>query len=247
MTHASHPFLAFLDADDVYLPNRFGVPLRILQSEPSLHGVYEATGLFFESPAAEARWRSASLGSRHLTTLRRSVHPEDLFEAMWPLGWDGHFHLNALTLRTKALELVGGFDEELLLHQDTAFCVRLSALVRLGPGRLDRAVATYRIHEENRVTAPRSPPQVHRDHIRMWRALWAWARGGGLEGDRLRHLYDRLAQDLLSAPGEDRGFLRRLTKRARRGARVLRLAPELLLDAELVVWVLSRTSGRFRH
>jgi glycosyltransferase involved in cell wall biosynthesis len=51
---ASSGFIAFLDADDLYLPGRFGTAREIFSEQPGVDGVYEATGTMYESPEAKA-------------------------------------------------------------------------------------------------------------------------------------------------------------------------------------------------
>lgn len=41
--------IAFLDADDICLPNRFNVPMSLLEQNPLVDGVYEAIGTMFQN------------------------------------------------------------------------------------------------------------------------------------------------------------------------------------------------------
>src|SRR5664280_852453 len=49
-------YIAFLDADDLYLPGRFSSAREIFKTEPSIDGVYEALGEYVENEAARERW-----------------------------------------------------------------------------------------------------------------------------------------------------------------------------------------------
>ena len=92
--NASYDFVAFLDADDYYLPDRFSYAADIFGQDQRVDGVYEATGTHFENEEVKEQWLSVS--NRTLTTLQQRVAPEDLFETLgdsgnWAFspGWTG--------------------------------------------------------------------------------------------------------------------------------------------------------------
>ena len=45
--NAKFEYIAFLDADDFYLPKRFTVPIMLFKMNPNIDGVYEAVGVHF--------------------------------------------------------------------------------------------------------------------------------------------------------------------------------------------------------
>src|SRR5688500_3110857 len=63
-------YIAFLDADDWYLPNRFVKSKEIFSKNKEVEGVYEATGFYDEV--------TKSLDTERLTTLKDIESPEDL-------------------------------------------------------------------------------------------------------------------------------------------------------------------------
>jgi glycosyltransferase involved in cell wall biosynthesis len=172
---SSCEYIAFLDADDYYLPSRFLVAKGLFEDDSNLDGVYEAVAKQVENESSEQRWRAAGLPLSHLNTVRKKVAPEDLFNAL-NVGNIGGIHLNGLVIKRRILEKTGYFDEELTLHQDVAFTVKAAAVSKLVPGRLDEPVAIYRIHDRNRFSAPRSTGMIYKMKIKFRYAQWNWGR-----------------------------------------------------------------------
>jgi hypothetical protein len=69
--------------------------------------------------------------------------------------------------------------EDLHLHQDTEWILRLAMTARLYPGSLNEPVASWRVHAQNRISAPRSAIRKLDDRLRMWEALYDWCRQNG--------------------------------------------------------------------
>jgi len=213
-------YVAFLDADDYYLPGRFSVARGLFAADPSLEGVYEAVGAHFENAAAQQRWQS--LGFPELTTMTGRVPPERLFSALVRGGY-GSFSIIGLVVRRTVFEKTGLFDERLRLHQDTDMLVKMAALARLEAGRLAEPVARFRVHDHNRWSAARPPADVYRSKMLLWATLWHWGREN-LDKERQQLLLDRLLSHVMFAPR----FNRPSPHWARGLARRLQLALALL-------------------
>jgi glycosyltransferase involved in cell wall biosynthesis len=168
-------FIAFLDADDYYLPKRFSKAKELFASDPDCDGVYEAIGKHYENMQAQKRWQKSGMSTSELTTMRKVVDPEDLLNALLSPGF-GYFSLDGLVLKQPILEKSGTMNEKLLVHQDTDFMYRLAYVGKLRPGRLDEPVTMRRIHSNNRISAPRSDNRILTDRIKMWRETFLWFR-----------------------------------------------------------------------
>ncbi len=175
--HSTSSFVAFLDADDYYLPGCFTVAREILAQHPDVDGVYGATGVHFESDDARQKWRDwIGADAAPLTTMDPGIVPEDLFTALVLGGW-GSFHTSAIVVRRDLFERTGLFDVHLRLHQDTAMWIKMAALGRLMPGQLDQPVAVRRMHAQNRVTSQRTAREKQHTRMLLWRTLWYWSMG----------------------------------------------------------------------
>jgi len=125
-----------------------------------------------------------------MTTMTQRVKPEDLFETLIK-GSVGYFSLNGLVFKRSLISSTGYMNEDLLLHQDTDFSLRLAAVATLLPGRLDEPVAVRRVHDRNRISAPRSPMRVYKDRMKMWSATYRWCKLN-VEPDKTRLVLNKL-------------------------------------------------------
>jgi glycosyltransferase involved in cell wall biosynthesis len=168
-------YIAFLDADDFYLPGRFATAERMFADDPNLEGVYEAIGMYVQDEAGLKRWKSANRPEKILDTMTKSILPEDLFAALVN-GRAGSFSIDGMVVKRSVFEKSGYLDEDLRLHQDTAIILKMAAVARLMPGRLDEPVAMWRVHDHNRISAPRPIREIYRMKLKFWFAVWNWSR-----------------------------------------------------------------------
>jgi len=69
MRNAKFDFIAFLDADDYYLPGRFAAASKIFRLDPACEGVYEAVAMQVESADGMERWQAAGKSASQLQTM----------------------------------------------------------------------------------------------------------------------------------------------------------------------------------
>ena len=146
---ATTEYIAFLDADDWYLPQRFQTTQKQFTQFPQALGIYEAIGTQYTSEAHERTYLEKVKG-RALTTIAPNISPADLFETLL-LGKKGWCHLNGFTIKRTLLEQTGFFDQSLRQSQDLDFILKASLCNQLYPGELQTPVAIRGIHGNNRI------------------------------------------------------------------------------------------------
>lgn len=141
--YSSNDWIAFLDADDFYLENRFGND-SILMKDKSIDGIYNAIGFhYYDSFKGNKNLPEA------LTTLTEKIPAEMLFENMNPVGNKGWFHCNGFLIKKECLMSIGGFNKKLYIAQDTELFLKLSIKYKLVGGILDNPVAKRGVHGDN--------------------------------------------------------------------------------------------------
>ncbi len=175
MEKVTGDFVAFLDADDYYLPNRFDAE-RELFKNPDVEGVYGAIGVKYYSE--KAREQYYPIYKDKLDTVYKKTKPEDVYQGLISLrGTFGLIHLDTLTLRRSSLSKMDRFFEtSLRLHQDSEVIIRFAYYLKLYTGINDEAIALRGVHENNRITKVDSgkinPAQTR---VLLWRELNHWA------------------------------------------------------------------------
>jgi glycosyltransferase involved in cell wall biosynthesis len=193
MKQALNEHIAFLDADDYYLPGRFKVAKEIFEADPECDGVYEAMGVHFVSEKARKRWGESNMGNAQLTTVKNSVPPEALFKTLI-VGKLGYFSLCGLTIRKSALRKTGYMNENLYMHEDSNFMYRISAVAKLFPGKIKEPVVIRGVHENNRISKPRSKSDIYKDRMKMWKATYYWFHQAKLK-DEEEMILTKILQD----------------------------------------------------
>jgi glycosyltransferase involved in cell wall biosynthesis len=181
--NATFDYIAFLDADDYYLPERFNKVYDIFKKFPSIDGVYEATGFHYYEKSAKKKWTSRH--RTNLVTLNKEVSFDLLFRQL-TIKKAGYLHLDGIVVKKKLFEKCGFFFENLVFHQDTAIILQMALFGKFMPGRLNVPVAMRGIHNGNRVLT--NYDQNYTKYL-LWKTLFHWALEQRVANKNLAILY----------------------------------------------------------
>lgn len=171
-------YIAFLDADDFYLPNRFDAEKTIFFENPNVDGVYGAISAHFISKIGKTRFEASKM--TQITTISGSPHPEELLYVLLGISkqYKGHIHLDALTVRKTVFSKSGFFDEELEYAEDTDIIIRIASTCNLVAGLIDQPVAMRGVHDTNRIT--RNSRKLYRSWAVVYNKLYTWGENNGM-------------------------------------------------------------------
>ena len=187
---ASHEFIAFLDADDYYLPNRFEAENEFLQNK-NIEGVFGAIGTEFLSEKGKLEFEK-KFRINQLTTVNHHSEGKEVFYGLLGLdkSFGSFFHLNGLTVRRECIRNNSlRFNENLRVHQDTDFIIKLAYHCNLKSGNITEAVAMRGVHDDNRITKipPYSEIYNQRQSL-LWNSLDKWAHDRDIKKEFKEHL-----------------------------------------------------------
>lgn len=174
----SQSFIAFLDSDDYYLPNRFDAERKLFK-DPETDGVFGAIGVDYLTEKGKQEYQTKFKESS-LTTVNYPAAGEEVFRGLLSLTekvFGTFFHLNTLTVKRSSLEKNKlKFNEDLRVHQDSDFIIKLAYHCSLRSGIIDQAIAMRGVHDDNRITKiVQYSPQYNQRQLLYWKSLYEWA------------------------------------------------------------------------
>lgn len=181
---ATQEFVAFLDADDYYLPNRFDAEKELFRKE-NIEGVFGAIGTEFLTEKGKIEFQE-KFKNTELTTVNFPAEGEEVFKGLLgltPKVFGSFFHLNALTIRNQSIKKNNlKFNDDLRVHQDSDFIIKLSFACHLKSGIIDKAIAIRGVHDDNRITKiVRYSKKYNERQLLLWESLNIWSKDKNLD------------------------------------------------------------------
>lgn len=179
---ATSNYIAFLDADDFYLDNRF-IKDREVLLDHQVDGSYNAVGFSF--------YRETEISERHhfkIATLTKEAPPEDLFKNIVASKL-GYLHLNGLTVKRSVFDKVGLFNEKLVVAEDSDLIFKIALSCRLVAGEIVNIVSKRGIHDTNIFTRD----DMYKDYnVSLYESLISWSLKHGIARENIDLLFDAL-------------------------------------------------------
>lgn len=184
---ASHPLIAFLDADDYFAPDWLATATSLLAADPDADGVYAEAELFADGHGTGKHPIDPDWPDR--IGVESRTEPEELFETLLT-GKSGSFCVGTILLRSTVFAKSGLFDPRFLTSADPHLWIRIAAKGRLIQAPAGTLALHCRIHGGNRVTG-----KPRKDHAKVVREVWMdlvqWGKKHNLEATRIQLLAQR--------------------------------------------------------
>jgi glycosyltransferase involved in cell wall biosynthesis len=181
--NATCEFIAFLDADDYYLPNRFENDKIMFHRDQNIDGVYNALGIEYYTESGRKKFLDAGYKYQEFQTVSGVVPPDELFFVFFGQHSQvkGEIHLDTLTVKKTIFQKVGYFNIHLRLKQDTHLWRRMAAKCNLASGNITEAVAIRGVHDFNRM--------VNNEEHKKIDPLWWSDLGRWLKREKVKKKY----------------------------------------------------------
>lgn len=175
---ATCEFIAFLDADDYYLSNRFDAE-KVLFQDSKVDGIFGAIGTDFINEKGKQDYIE-KFGENFMCTVQFAAEGKDVFYNLVeePNKFGSSFSMIALTVRRAALENPKiRMPPNLKIAQDKEFIIRLAYHKHLKTGIIDKPVANRSAHESNSITRVKNHSINAFNHQSLlYESLYNWAR-----------------------------------------------------------------------
>jgi glycosyltransferase involved in cell wall biosynthesis len=186
LKNARGKYIALLDADDVWLPQKLKDQVRILESHPEAAMVY-GRSRYWRSWTGEATDMNLDCEPDLGMETNKSVTAPQMLLLSYPLGTAPTPCPSDILLRKTALECVGGFEEDfhgpLTMYEDQAFLAKLYLKETVFVA--DECWDKYRLHPDSCVSTVTGAGQYHLVRKYFFHWLETYLRKKGIKDKRI--------------------------------------------------------------
>jgi glycosyltransferase involved in cell wall biosynthesis len=145
---ATQEYIAFIDADDWFLPNRFARTKQIFVQYPDADGVCEAVVNVITDKAQSYSQTVSLEGTPDIHMVHQAASPSQLLTQLID-DPNGIVMLQGLCVKKSLFHKSGLFDPEFRVFEDMLLIKKMAAVGNLYLGHLTQPVSARRIHDTN--------------------------------------------------------------------------------------------------
>lgn len=173
---ATGDFIAFLDADDFYLENRFKADEEIFKKFPDADGVYNAIGtIHHDLKISETNFMARMKKPGQLTTVDSIIPPAKLADVLigYNNKYNGYFSTDGITFKREFIKKTQGFNTYLKIGEDSLLWIQCAIVGKLYTGNYLTPVAMRRIHDNNTIQSLRD---IYSERPKFYYLLIDWIK-----------------------------------------------------------------------
>lgn len=186
LIHAHFEYIAFLDADDFYLPDRFKKEYEVFLKFQDADGVYSAVGTEIIS-GNDKKYKK--IHPERLHTINKVVEPSELFPGLLSVMDNfGFISLDGLTIKKTTISKMNQlFLEQLFPAEDTEFMIRMAYYCNLYPGSITEPVTLRTVHDSNSIF--RNKGKRFEINYNLWSNIYEWVKVENIDSQYVPHIH----------------------------------------------------------
>lgn len=170
MQRAHGDYIAFLDADDLWLPGKVAAQVKHLAAAPGTDAVYSRWHVWV--PESDGTYRFPGWATRPVDC-SAGIAAEASGSLYTSLLLDCHILTSTVLMRRSLMQRLGGFDESLRCGEDYDYWLRMSRQTRI-----DCIAAVGALYRLSAASATHRPQPVNAEREVLLRALETWGHAG---------------------------------------------------------------------
>ncbi len=179
-------YISFLDADDLYLPNRFKEDKLIFENNSDAEVVYGCCENIFLTEKGENEYKTRHVyRPNNRYTIDKRVSSKELFHTLL-FGEHGQIHTSAITIKKSAFTKTGMFNTKLYFTDDTDMWFKLSLKTIMLAGSIAEPISLRSMHDNN-ITNDKANREKYT--VKMYYSFFKWALNQKLSFSCLHNIF----------------------------------------------------------